>query len=277
MSETKTNGRPKHWRTLAELSGAPEVAELRAREFLTPSEEPAESPSRRQFLKLIGAGAAFAAAGCSRKPVEKILPYIKAPEEIIPGKPVWYASTCAACPAACGVLVKTREGRPIKLEGMKEHPVSRGGLCARGQASLLDLYDPDRLRGPVGVARATGATRASTWGEVDTKATQALRQARERSGKVVLLTGTITSPTTHALIDEFLKIFPAVEHVTYDAVSSDAISRAQELCYGERLLPHYRLDRADLLLTIGADPLGTFLSPVEFARDFAGRRRPESG
>ncbi len=277
MSEIKTNGRPKHWRTLAELNGAPEVAELREREFLTPSEEPTEAPSRRDFLKLIGAGAAFAAAGCSRKPVEKILPYIKAPEEITPGKAVWYASTCSECPAACGVLIKTREGRPIKLEGLREHPLSRGGLCARGQASLLNLYDPDRLRGPAGVTRGTGASRSSSWGEIDTRATQALRQARDRGGKVVFLTATVTSPTTRALIDEFLKIFQAGEHVTYDAVSSDAIAKAQELCYGDRLVPHYRIDKADLLLTIGADPLGTFLSPVEFARDFASRRKPESG
>ena len=166
---TEPKAPPKHWQTLAELNGDPRVESLREREFLTPSEEPTELPSRRQFLKLIGAGAAFAAAGCSRKPVEKILPYIMAPEEITPGKAVWYASTCGECPAACGVLVKTREGRPIKLEGLKEHPLSRGGLCARGQASLLNLYDPDRLahrrastasRERRGVARGVRSTAA---------------------------------------------------------------------------------------------------------------------
>ena len=272
-----TEPTPKHWRSLAELHGDPEVRELREREFLTPSEETTEIPSRRDFLKLVGAGAAFAAAGCARRPVEKILPYIKAPEEAIPGKAVWYASTCGECPAACGVLVKTREGRPIKLEGMKEHPLSRGGLCARGQASLLNLYDPDRLRGPVAVDRNTGAANATTWGGLDARTANALREARGGGGRVVLLTGTVTSPTTRALIDEFLKIFPGGAHVSYDAVSSDAIAKAQELCYGERLIPHYRLDRADLLVTLGADPLGTFLSPVEFARDFSSRRKPESG
>ena len=268
---------PKHWRSLAELNGDPEVQALREREFLTPSEETTEIPSRRDFLKLVGAGAAFAAAGCARRPVEKILPYIKMPEEATPGKAVWYVSTCGECPAACGVLVKTREGRPIKLEGMKEHPLSRGGLCARGQASLLNLYDPDRLRGPVAVDRATGATKAATWGGLDARAASALRGARDGGGKVVLLTGTVTSPSTRALIDEFLKTYPGGSHVSYDAVSSDAIAKAQELCYGERLIPHYRLDNADLLVTIGADPLGTFLSPVEFARDFVSRRKPESG
>jgi len=267
---------PRHWSTLAELNGDPAVQSLREREFLTPSEE-AERPSRRDFLKLLGAGAAFAAAGCARKPVEKILPYLKMPEEATPGKALWYASTCGECPAACGILVKTREGRPIKLEGMKEHPLNRGGLCPRGQASVLNLYDPDRIKGPVAVDRKTGAARPTTWGEIDARATQALKAVRERAGKVVLLTGTITSPSTRALIDEFLRIFPAGEHVMYDAVSNDAIAKAQELSYGERLIPRYRLDRADYLLTIGADPIGTFLSPVEHQRDFSLRRRPESG
>ncbi len=266
----------RHWQTLAELNDDPEVRALREREFLTPSEEVTE-PSRRDFLKLIGAGAAFAAAGCSRKPVEKILPYIKMPEEAIPGKAVWYASTCGECPASCGLLVKTREGRPIKLEGMKEHPLNRGGLCARGQASIYNLYDPDRLHGPVAVDRSSGASKASTWATLDARAVKALREARDGGGRVVLLTGTLTSPTTRALALDFLSAFPSGAHVTYDAVSSDSIAKAQELSYGERLIPRYRLDRADLLLTLGADPLGTFLSPPEFARDFASRRRPESG
>ena len=274
MSDPVTPRR--HWGTLAELNGDAAVREIQEREFLTPSEEVTE-PSRRDFLKLIGAGAAFAAAGCARKPVEKILPYIKLPEETIPGKAVWYASTCGECPASCGVLVKTREGRPIKLEGMKEHPLNRGGLCARGQASVLNLYDPDRLHGPVAVDRQSGAAKASTWGTLDAHAVKALREARSAGGRVVLLTGTLTSPTTRALISDFLSTFPSGQHVTYDAVSSDAIAKAMELSYGERLIPRYRLDRADLILTLGADPLGTFLSPPEFARDFASRRKPEAG
>jgi molybdopterin-containing oxidoreductase family iron-sulfur binding subunit len=271
----------KHWSTLAEWNGAPEVDELRGREFLTPAAEPpadsADSPSRREFLKLLGAGAAFAAAGCARKPVEKILPYVKAPEDLTPGNAVYFASTCGACPAACGLLVKTREGRPIKLEGNKSHPMSRGALCARGQASLLDLYDPDRLKGPAVVDRATGKTRNASWSEIDRTAFQALTAARDGGGAVVLLTGSIASPSTMALVHSFTAAFPAGEHVVYDAVSADAIARAQELSYGGRVVPHYRIDRADVLVTFGADPLGAFLSPVEFARAFSQRRRPESG
>jgi MoCo/4Fe-4S cofactor protein with predicted Tat translocation signal len=273
----RVDDRPKHWTSLAELEGSPEVEALREREFRTPSEQPTELPSRRDFLKLLGAGAAFAAAGCARKPVEKILPYVHAPEELVPGNPIYFASTCSECPAACGIVIKAREGRPIKLEGNRLHPLNRGGLCARGQGSLLNLYDPDRLKGPASVDPNSGAASQVSWNEIDERAIAALSAMRERGGKVVLLTGTVTSPTTLNLIRSFLAAFPNSEHVVYDPISSDAIAAAQELSYGSRLVPRYRIERADVLVTLGADPLGTLLSPVEFARDFSGRRRPESG
>jgi MoCo/4Fe-4S cofactor protein with predicted Tat translocation signal len=275
MTDTNAKTPPKYWKSLSEYEGSPEVEALREREFVTPTEQPTRT-SRRDFLKLMGAGAAFAAAGCARKPVEKVLPYLKAPEEITPGNAVWYASTCGECPAACGLLVKTREGRPIKLEGNKEHPLSRGGLCARGQASVLNLYDPERLKRPMLVDRASGDEIPSEWSEVDSKAVAALTEARQRGTRVVLLTGTVTSPSTLALIDGFIKIFPSAQHVTWDPISIDPLLKSQEASYGERLLPRYRLDLADVLLTIGADPVGTLISPVEYARDFSGRRRPEA-
>jgi molybdopterin-containing oxidoreductase family iron-sulfur binding subunit len=270
-------GTPKHWSTLAQLHGSPEVEELSRREFLTPPGEETDLPSRREFLKLLGAGAAFAAAGCARKPVEKILPYVHGPEELTPGNAIHFASTCGGCPASCGILVKTREGRPIKIEGNKSHPMNRGALCARGQASVLGLYDPDRIKGPVIVERGKGTTRAVAWSEIDKRVVEALGQARDRGGRVVFLSGTVTSPTTRNLIDSFVSSFPSGEHVVYDPISSDAIARAQEQCYGGRIMPRYRIDRADVLVTLGADPLGTFLSPTEFARDFSSRRRPEAG
>ena len=267
---------PRHWSTIEELEGAPSVEELRGREFLTPSEEVTE-PSRRDFLKLVGTGAAFLAAGCARKPVEKILPYVKAPEEVTPGNPVWYASTCSECSNGCGILVKTREGRPIKLEGNPDHPVNAGALCTRGQASLINLYDPDRLRGPVTVDRSSGKVSAGGWGPIDTRVVAGLRRATEGGGRVVLLTGTVASPSTRALIRDFLASFPSGEHVAYDAISNDALARANEATYGQRSVPRYRLDRADVLVTLGADPLGAFLSTVEQGREFAKRRIPEAG
>ena len=266
----------KHWASIQELEGAPEVEALRNQEFLTPGDVVVE-PSRRDFLKLVGAGAAFLAAGCARKPVEKILPYVKAPEDMQPGNAVYYASTCGECANGCGILVKTREGRPIKLEGNPDHPVNRGTLCARGQASVINLYDPDRLRGPVNVNRSSGAASAAGWGPIDKRVTLELQRARDAGGKIVLLTGAVGSPSTRGLIRDFLAGIPTAEHVAYDAVSTDAVARGGEATYGERSIPRYRLDRADVLVTLGADPLGSFLDTVAQNRDFAKRRRPEAG
>src|SRR2546422_11730523 len=118
---------------------------------------------RRDVLKLVGIGAAGATAGCAKPPAEKLIPYLIPPEDILPGVPYWYASTCRECPVGCGVLVKTREGRAIKLEGNPEHPVNRGALCARGQASLQSLYDPDRVRTPL--MRDGSGWKAISWDE----------------------------------------------------------------------------------------------------------------
>ena len=276
MSHVIGDGPKKYWSSLADREGRLPSQDATG-EFRTPSEQPTELPSRREFLKLLSAGAAFAAAGCARKPVEKVLPYLKAPEEITPGNAVYYATTCGECPAACGAVVKTREGRPIKLEGNPDHPLTRGGFCARGQASVLNLYDPDRLRAAGIVDRATGAVRAATWGEVDKAAVRGLKKAMEEGKAVVLLTGTVNSPSTLALIDGFLASFPTAEHVVYDPISADALARAQDLCYGERLIPGYAFENADVVVSLGADFLGSWLSPVEFARAFSSRRRPESG
>src|SRR3990170_2783033 len=111
--------------------------------------------TRRDFFKMMGLSASAAAMACGRAPVNKIIPFLVQPEEITPGVPVWYASTCGACPAACGLLVKTRDGRPIKVEGNELHPVSKGGVCAVGQASVLTLYDASRARGPLSSGKPT--------------------------------------------------------------------------------------------------------------------------
>src|SRR5437762_8930660 len=117
--------------------------------------------SRRDFLKLVGIGAAGVASGCGQKPADRLIPYLVAPEDILPGVPYWYASTCRECPAGCGVLIKSREGRVIKIEGNPNHPLSRGGLCGRGQAALQGLYDPDRVRTPM--VKQNGAWKPASW------------------------------------------------------------------------------------------------------------------
>ncbi len=169
------------------------------------------SPSRRDFLKLAGfAFAGTALAGCERAPVQHAVPYLIAPEGIIPGRSYNYASTCGGCRAGCGLLVKNRDGRPIKLEGNPDHPLSRGGLCAAGQASLLGLYDQQRLQQPLQWGRPT------EWPQVDRAIGIQLAAIRKQKGAVRFLTGPLVSPTTRAMLRRFLGTFDDARHVVHD-------------------------------------------------------------
>jgi molybdopterin-containing oxidoreductase family iron-sulfur binding subunit len=223
-------------------------------------------PSRRAFLK--AAGFTFAGAflsGCQRGPEQEAIPPLNQTEDIVAGRATYYASTCDACRAGCGVLVKCYDGRPIKLEGNPEHPLSRGGLCAAGQASLLGIYDRLRLSQPLHDGKE------ATWDDIDRDIRDQLRDLRAK-GRVRVLSGTITSPTMQASIQRFLSTFTDAKHVVYDPISSSAIVDAHERTHGVRVLPRYRLERADVIAGFDADFLGTWLSPVEFARGYrAGR------
>ncbi len=226
-----------------------------------------EGVDRRSFLKLAGFSlGGTALTGCTRGREEKLIPYLVKPEEITPGRATWYASTCGACTASCGVLTKNRDGRPIKLEGL-EQPVSKGGLCAVGQASLLGLYDSKRLKGPL----LRGA--AKDWAELDPALRAELDRVRAGGGAVRFLSRSITSPTLRASIEAFLSTFPDGKLVEYDPVSASALLDAQEEAYGVRVLPRLRFDRAEVIVGFEADFLGAWISPVEFtASYFEGRK-----
>ena len=228
--------------------------------------------TRRDFLKAAGFSFAGAvAASCSRGPAVAALPYVVQPDGLVPGRPVLYASTCGACEARCGVLVTTRDGRPLKIEGNPDHPFSGGSTCAVGQASILGLYDSQRLSYPIRRGQR------STWAEVDREIREALGRIREDGGAVRLLTPTITSPTTTALIANFLDGFKDARHVTYDAVSASAVLDAHALTHGARVLPRYHFDRADVLVSFETDFLGPWISPVEHTRGRTIRRRMDDG
>lgn len=225
------------------------------------------SVNRRSFLKLAGftlAGGVL--AGCTPGKVENAIPMLIKPEELVPGHATWYASTCGGCSAACGVLVKNRDGRPIKIEGNPSHMLSKGGLCAVGQAMVLSLYDSHRLAGP----HVWG--KASTWEQTDAAILEHIRTIRQQGGAVRMVTGTITSPTQRAAINTFLSQFADARHIEYDALSSSAILDAHERTHAVRVLPHYRFDKAKVIVSFDADFLGTWISPVEFTAAYrAGR------
>ena len=256
----------RYWRGLEEreqaLDGAAEFPE-------NPLQQIEAAHSRRGFLKAAGftfAGAAL--TGCSRAPVEQAVPYVVQPEDSVAGRPAYYASTCGACPAGCGILAKVRDGRPIKLEGNPEQAISRGASCAVGQASILGLYDSLRLKQPL------SGGKPAAWPEVDRAVAVRLDGIRHSGAAVRYLSGTIASPTKQAAIDSFLAQFGNARHVMYDALSASAILDAHRETHGARVLPHYRFDKADVVASFDADFLGTWISPVEFARDYSARRRP---
>jgi molybdopterin-containing oxidoreductase family iron-sulfur binding subunit len=225
--------------------------------------------SRREFLK--AAGFTFAGAflaGCQRAPLEETVPPLIQTENIVSGRACYYSSTCGACSAGCGMLVTSRDGRPIKLEGAPDHPLSKGGLCAAGQASLLGLYDRTRLQHPLKEGQET------SWEEVDRDIRARLDDVRRRGGAVRLLSGTITGPTTRAVVRRFLGGFAdaRARHVVYDPVSCSAILDAHEQTHGARVLPRYHLDRAQVIAGFDADFLGTWITTVEFTHGYrAGR------
>ncbi len=224
--------------------------------------------SRRSFFKLLGVGAAASLAACKRLPVENALPYLVPPEEITPGVPAHYASTCTACTASCGLLATILDGRPVKLEGNPEHPLSKGGLCAVGQADLRALYDAGRLREPMLAGKPT------TWQELDRRAIEGLGRLRGATGKLYLVTTTLVSPTARATVEGFLARHGGTL-VEYDAGprSWAATREAYELLDGEAVLPALNLAAADVLVCFGADLLGTGPEPVAHTSAYAARRR----
>ncbi len=217
---------------------------------------------RRDFLKVLGvSGAGAGLVGCSTDQVEKLMPYVVPPEDITPGVATWYSSVCGECSAGCGTWVKTREGRAIKVEGNPNHPVSGGALCARGHASLQGLYNPDRLSQPM--RRSGNGFEAISWEEAESLLAERVGGAGNR---MALVTGK-EGPTLSGLLDGIVETAGA-RRVEYEPLSEAPLREAARLAFGRDVIPTYRLDEADLIVSFGADFLETWLSPVEYGRSF---------
>ncbi len=260
----------KYWQGVEDLRNDPEIAALRDLEFgPAPTQGDGSDIERRDFLKLVGTtfAAASITSGCARRPVEKVIPYVNKPEEITPGAPAYYATACGACTAKCGLLVKARDGRPIKVEGNPDHPLSGGGVCARGQASVIDLYDGDRLRSPqIGGAK-------SDWKKLDAAVTSALAGYKSSGAKLALLTPTVTGPATQAAVADFLAAFPGSRHVALDGDVGTHIAAAHGQTHGVARVPLYDFRKADLVVSFDADFLGSWIAPVWYSRQYIHGRK----
>ncbi len=281
VNTPKTPRDNKYWLSLEQWGGDPEFQKLAETEFLSsPIREGAESEgqdgwARREFLKLMGASLAMATAGCIRRPVQKIVPYNKQPEEVTHGVSSFYTSTWSDGVETFGLLVKSREGRPTKVEGNPNHALSKGGLSARAQAHILSLYDPERLQGPKHNLQNKEKTNRDTisakWEDIDAAAVKQLKK-----GGVVVLTGNLASPATRAVVSDFCQGFKA-QHITWEPLAHDEIREGQRASFGDDVVPYYRFDDAKVIVSVDADFLGTWLAPTTFTKQFAdGRRNPKT-
>ncbi len=216
---------------------------------------------RRNFLKVLGvAGAGAAMAGCAREP-ERLIPYLVQPEEVVPGTSTWYRTTCRECPAGCGMTVRTREGRAVKAEGNPESPISSGRLCARGQASLHGLYDPDRI--PQALAREGESWARLSWDQAE----QQLADALGRAGGNAVLLSRPEPGSMDRLVDDWCQAM-GVRRVVFDPFDHEPIRAAYRALYGRDTLPVHDFSRAEFVVSFGADFMETWLSPVQYAHDF---------
>ena len=228
---------------------------------------------RRDFIKIFGgATVATALPGCTPKKPQSLIPYIIPHEEIIPGKAAWYASVCRECPAGCGIHVRVREGRAVKVEGNPIHPVNRGALCSRGQASLQGLYNPDRIQHPLR-KRANGSWDQLTWEQAEEHILAHLTALAKqgKSNSVAWLTPHFTG-SLDAVIDDFLKTLGSKRRIRYEPIAYESLKKANEIAFGRPVIPTYDLASAKFILSFGADFLETWLSPVGHAREFAAMR-----
>jgi molybdopterin-containing oxidoreductase family iron-sulfur binding subunit len=264
---------PDYWRSLEELADAPEFQELIQDEFPAHASEWHDPVGRRAFLKVMAASLALGGLTACSRPTDTILPYAVPPEEVVPGKPLFFATAMTLGGYATGLLVESHTGRPTKVEGNPSHPASLGATDAFSQAAILALYDPDRSQ-----AVLRGRT-VSTWEQV--AATLAGIMEVQRAGQgagLRVLTETVTSPTLAAQLRTLLSRYPSARWHQYEPAGDDAIRAGTRLAFGEVLNPVYRLDRAAVIVSLGGDLLNAGPAAPRYARDFsAGRRLASPG
>jgi MoCo/4Fe-4S cofactor protein with predicted Tat translocation signal len=265
---------PEYWRSLEELAGSDDFQDALHREFPKGASEWVDSVSRRGFLKVMGASLGLAGmTGCVRLPLEPIVPYVRQPEEMIPGRPMFYATASTLGGYASPLLVESHLGRPTKVEGNDQHPASLGGTDIFAQASILGLYDPDRSQTVVsmGDLRSWQAFLGAIRGPLN------IQKGLQGTG-IRILTPTISSPTLADQLRGFLKIYPQAKWHVYEPVNRDNVLEGAKLAFGQPVETRYDLSKADVIVSLDADFLyAGFPGNTRYIRDFAKRRNPDDG
>ena len=261
------------YKGLEELNNSPEFEANRYNEFpekLPSTEEIANDidsmkAPRRDFLKMMGFSLTAATVASCTMPVRKVVPYLNKPGNITPGLPNYYASTYASGGDYASILVKTREGRPIKIEGNTSSTITKGATSARVQASVLSLYDSTRLKSSMIDGKAVSVD------ELNGKVIEALANSADKP--VALVTGSILSPSTKKVIADFTSKYKNVQHVTYDAISASGIIEAHKMAFGKAALPTLAFEKAEVIVSVGADFLGDWISSAEYAKGYSKGRK----
>ena len=263
---------PEYWRSLEELAGRPAFQEALHREFPNGASEWVDSVSRRGFLKVMGASMALAGmTGCVRLPLEPIVPYVRQPEDVIPGRPQFYATAMTLGGYASPLLVESHLGRPTKIEGNDRHPASLGGTDIFAQAHVLGLYDPDRSQS------VTSMGDQRSWQSFLTAIRGPLTAQKPLQGAGIrILTPTISSPTLADQLRNFLKIYPQAKWHVYEPVNRDNVLEGAKMAFGQPVETRYDFEKADVIVSLDADFLyAGFPGNVRYIRDFAKRRNPD--
>ncbi|MCH7681999.1 TAT-variant-translocated molybdopterin oxidoreductase, partial [candidate division KSB1 bacterium] len=266
------NGK-QYWRSLEEVAETEEFQHWVENEFRYSPMDWSDGFSRRKFLQLMGASMALAGLNaCTLQPTEKIIPYVEAPEDIIPGKPLFFATALTLGGFATGVLVESHMGRPTKIEGNPDHPASLGATDVFAQASILELYDPDRSQVVTHLGRISTSENF-----LNAMNTELEAQRLNDGAGIRILTETVTSPTLENQISSFLAEFPLAKWHQYEPVCRDNSQKGAQLAFGEFVDTHYDFTKADVILSLDADFLYQTPGNLRYTRQFTGRRKVEHG
>ncbi len=256
-----------YWKGIGQLTNRTEFVKNGQDEFgPDPGPEEDLGHSRRDFLKMMGFGVAAASLAACEAPVRNAIPFVHGPDDYLASVPNYYASTYINGGDYCSIVVKTREGRPIKVDGNALSSVTRGGTNAQVEASVLSLYDNDRLRGP----KSKGSR--ITWEELDAQVTAKLNEISRTGGQIRIVSNSILSPTTKLAIERFASKYPTTQHIQYDAVSEYGIRKANQESFGSAFTPSYDFSKASTIVSIGADFLGSWGATIEHTKQYAQTR-----
>lgn len=261
-----------YWKGIEQLTNDPEFVKNAEKEFpeylpVNENNGSEEGASRRDFLKMMGFGIAAASLAACEAPIRKAIPYVNKPVDVDPGIPNYYASTYVSGGDAVSIVVKTREGRPIKIEGNKLSKITQGGVSAQTEASVLSLYDKGRLQYPIANGEKV------EWNKLDSEIIAGLTAVANKGGQIRIVSNTYNSPTGKKAIAEFVNKYPTAKHVAYDAISVSGLLEANKESLGEAIVPSYDFSKAKTIVSFGADFLGTWISPIEFTKQYSSNRK----